>query len=129
MRNGLTSFHIKLIAAVCMFIDHFNSIFLPQVTAGAYRTESFLSSLIIDNIKTVYTIQDIFILLGRVAFPLYIYLLIEGFTHTKSKTKYAIRLFLFAIISEIPFDLAFSGTVFAPRYNNVFITLFLAAIL
>ena len=51
--------------------------------------------------------------------------MIEGFTHTRNVWKYAFRLLLFSIISEVPFDLAFRGSVFDTSYQNVFFTLFI----
>lgn len=60
---------------------------------------------------------------GRIAFPIFAFLIVEGFFHTKSVKKYALRLFIFALISEIPYDLMRSAAVFNPFEQNVYWTL------
>ncbi|MDY3281602.1 TraX family protein [Dysosmobacter sp.] len=56
---------------------------------------------------------------GRLAFPIFAFLLVEGYFHTHSLKRYAGRLFLFALLSEVPFDLVMGSTVFYPVHQNV----------
>lgn len=74
------------------------------------------------------TLMDIYWVMrsiGRMAFPVFCFLLVEGFKYTHSREKYAARMFIFALISEIPFDLAINNTVLEFKSNNVFFTLLL----
>ncbi len=57
--------------------------------------------------------------LGRIAFPIFAFQIAEGFIHTSNLKKYFLRLFVAALLSEIPFNLLCSGEVFYPQYQNV----------
>lgn len=98
--NGFT---LKLIAIATMLIDHIGAVIFPGEMALRY--------------------------IGRIAFPIFTFLLAEGFVHTKNEKKYLLRLIIFALISEIPFDLAFYGKPVEPSHQNVFFTLFIGLLM
>ena len=60
---------------------------------------------------------------GRVAFPIFAFMAVEGYFHTHDLKKYTLRLLLFALLSEVPFDLMYGGTWFYPVHQNVIWTL------
>lgn len=62
---------------------------------------------------------------GRLAFPLFAFMAVEGYLHTRSLKKYLLRLLMLAVISEVPFDLLVSGSVFDPMHQNVIWTIIL----
>ncbi len=93
----MNSFALKLLACITMLIDHIGAIFFPDIM--------FLR------------------IIGRIAFPIYGFLITEGYTKTKNLKRYMFRLFILAIVSQIPYMLAFET-----KGLNVFFTL-LAGIL
>lgn len=95
---GLDSFALKCIALLTMLIDHVGAILYPDIM--------------------------ILRIIGRISFPIYAFLVAEGFFHTKNVKKYMQRLLVFAIVSEIPFDLALTGKILEFGHQNVFFTLF-----
>lgn len=96
------SFHLKIIALISMIIDHLGAMFF----------EDYI----------------IFRIIGRIAFILYAFMLVEGYFHTRNIKKYLGKLFLWGLISEIPFDWANFGVFFYFEHQNIFWTLFLSAL-
>lgn len=128
-QKGVSSFALKWIAIITMLIDHTTAVIwerhLMRLTNPLEQTSAGLIDFFFRGI-------------GRIAFPLFIFLLVQGFMHTRSRSKYALRLALFAIISDIPFDFATIGESFFGfkdgaftlindglcwRHQNVFFTL------
>ena len=105
---------LKVIAVICMILDHSAAVLLPR------NGDAILHLL--GHTLTCYSLLR---LIGRIAFPIFAFLLVEGFYHTRNRKKYGFRLFLFACISEIPWNLAIWGRIFYPPAQNVFFTLFL----
>jgi len=64
--------------------------------------------------------------LGRIALPIFAFLLVEGFFHTGNLRRYAGRLFLGALVSEIPFNLMMGDVFFYPYHQNIYFTLLLS---
>lgn len=132
-RLSISGSTLKMIAVITMFIDHFAAGILSRYLAKNgmgdidLNSESAVDQWLAEN-STLYGIYYVMRLIGRIAFPIYCFLLIEGFEHTSSRLKYAGRLLLFAVISEVPFDLLFNGHILEFGYQNVFFTLFLGLV-
>lgn len=109
MIKGLSGSTLKMIAMVTMLIDHIGAVVLAR--------------MIIAGNSELYDVYSILRMIGRIAFPIFCFLLIEGFNHTRNVNKYATRLCLFAVVSEVPFDLAFSAKILEFESQNVFFTL------
>ena len=105
---------LKYIAFLSMLIDHVNkALIYPLLTENGFLRY----------------VSDVFDILGRVAFPLFMFFLVEGFFKTGNRFKYLLNLIVFGIISEIPFDLFQSAVLFQPNSNNVMFTLALALVM
>lgn len=124
--KGISGSTLKWIAIVTMLIDHIGAVLVNQSSIqkwmDLWHINEANQTVVLACIPTLYISMR---MIGRIAFPIFCFLLIEGFVHTRDIKKYATRLGIFAFISEIPFDLAISGQPFYWQHNNVFFTLFL----
>lgn len=100
--GGISSETLRIIAMVFMILDHLWARIIPG--------------------------NDWMTYLGRIAFPIFAFLISEGFVHTRNFKKYLIRLFVFALVSEIPFNLFCHSSFFYPFHQNVLFTLALGLI-
>lgn len=125
----LSGSFLKMIAVISMFIDHFAAGILGRYLSMNGGNDLDWSDMAaydqwMEQNESLMQAYNIMRDIGRVAFPIYCFLLVEGFIHTKNRLKYAWRLLGFALISEIPFDLLFQGNLLEFSYQNVFFTLF-----
>ena len=118
----LTGSAIKLIAVLAMLSGHITKFYFHHFTgvSAAWPTATWFTIA-----GRVISFHQLLLMLGKFAFPLFVFSLIEGFEKTHDRKKYGLRLLILAILSEIPFDLMISGTIYDPEHNNVIITLFM----
>ncbi|MCM1040350.1 MAG: conjugal transfer protein TraX [Ruminococcus sp.] len=117
---AVSSAFLKNIAYTTMFIDHFFA-----VVFLAYISWSTAQGIWLDDAYGIYTAGRA---IGRIAFVLFAFMASEGFCHTHSREKYLLRLGIFALVSEIPFDLAINDTFLETEGQNVYFTLFLGVL-
>ena len=110
----LSGSSLKVIAIVTMLIDHIGAVLLSMYQPAL--------NVLFTLFGREYSVYLIFRDIGRVAFPIFCFLLLEGFRHTRSRFRYGRNLLLFALISEIPWNLMFTNTLHYER-QNVFFTL------
>lgn len=91
---------LKIIAMITMIFDHVGDSFFPDV--------------------------DWFRIIGRIAMPIFAFCIAEGFGHTHDKVKYLTRMAIFAVISEVPFDLFGAGKIFDLTHQNIMFTFAIA---
>lgn len=108
-KPALSGSALKILALMIMFIDHIGAVIVQRTMSMPGFNHDFWSSF-------YWPIRYV----GRIAFPIFCFLLVEGFVHTSDIKKYLFRLLLFALISEIPFDLGVSGKLIDWNYQNVF---------
>lgn len=99
MKLSLTAAQLRLLALALMLIDHTGRVLFPE--------------------------QLWMVCLGRLAFPIFAFQAAEGYRHTRNFRRYCLRLAVFALISEIPFDLMAFGEFIYLSHQNVMFTLLL----
>ena len=123
-KHGWSGRTLKLIAIISMFIDHFGAGIIENY--AVQHPEGGLFGLTYDQL---YTLDSIMRGIGRIAFPIFCYTLVEGFLKTRNVWKYLVRMIIFGLVSEVPFDLCFFRSAWYPEYQNVYFTLALGLLM
>ncbi|MCD8224994.1 MAG: conjugal transfer protein TraX [Clostridiales bacterium] len=125
---GISGTALKRIALTAMLIDHVAVVLIGALLFGEMynpHMEEILGRATESGWLGLYAVMR---LIGRISFPIYAFLLTEGFAHTRNMKNYLMRLLVFGCISEIPFDLAFFGSPCYWRSQNVYFTLALGVV-
>ena len=107
---------LKMIAITSMFIDH--------VAMHLLRPMPIARQALLEWDTHVLTLYTLMRTVGRLAFPIFAFLIVEGYVHTRNRMNYGRNLFLFALLSEIPWNLVHTNSLFW-SHQNVFFTLLL----
>ena len=99
----ITSFTLHILAMLLMLCDHLWATVVPG--------------------------NDWMTCVGRIALPIFAFMIVEGYFHTRSLKKYVGRLALFAVLSEIPFNMVMGSSLFYPIHQNVLWTFLIAVFL
>lgn len=75
---------------------------------------------------TIFPYMEWMTCIGRIAFPIFAFMIVEGYFHTHDFKKYFLRMLCFAVVSEIPFDLVYGNSIFYPYHQNVLWTFLIA---
>lgn len=92
---------LKIIAMISMVIDHVGDMFFPELLWMR--------------------------MIGRLAMPVFAFCITEGYIHTRNRKKYLLRMGIFALISEVPFDLAFEGKI-GLSHQNIMVSFFISIV-
>lgn len=92
---------LKIIAMISMVFDHVGDMFFPDML--------WLR------------------MVGRLAMPIFAFCITEGYIHTRNRNKYLLRMGIFALVSEVPFDLAFEGHINL-SHQNIMLSFFLSIV-
>lgn len=119
--GGISQETLKLIACVTMLIDHIAAVLVVPSDAIYYSDVQLYTTMAWINL--------VMRCIGRIAFPIFCFLLVEGVHHTRNPKKYVRRLTIGMLLSEIPFDLAFFPDGISWAHQSVMVTLLLGCIL
>lgn len=112
--KGISADVLKWIAIITMLIDHIGAAIVEKTNIILLPYGKILD----------YILRYI----GRLSFPIFCFLLVEGFFHTRSRQKYLCNLLIFAVLSELPFEISFLGEIIV-GFRNVFWTLAIGMIM
>lgn len=120
MKKSISQEGIKLIACLSMLVDHIGY----EIIYPLYASMSVVSAADLPEVKLVYNLYLLCRCIGRIAFPIFAFLLVEGIHHSRNRKRYALRLVLGVLMAEIPYNLVVSGQYFWQQ-QSVMVTLLL----
>lgn len=147
-KSGMTAEFLKIFAALTMLIDHAAIAIVFKRLLSFADSDTYLSILnavnevsaeelatVPDSFTKLYTYYNAMRMVGRIAFPIFCFLLYEGFTHTKDLKRYLLRMAIVAVAAELPFNIICSIQYekkicfFYPQHQNTVFALLLSLLM
>ena len=120
VKKGISQEGLKLIACVTMLIDHVGY----ELIYPIYSSMSLVSATDLPVVKLIYNMYLLCRCIGRISFPIFAFLLVEGIHHTRNRVGYALRLAIGMFLAEIPYDLVVAGEI-SWQKQSIMVTLLL----
>ncbi len=120
--RGLSGNQLKMIACFLMLCDSVGFVLIENGVLYGYDPIYWNLALATELGRRWYMAARVLRFFGRMAFPIFAYMVAEGFIHTENERRYIFRMLLLAIVSEAPFDLATAGVLYSTDYQNVCFT-------
>ena len=116
---GFSHNFLSIVAMISMLIDHMALMLIKNGKLYGYDEILFNNAVALDDAKGWILLYTIMRIIGRSAFPIFAFLIVEGFRKSNNLFKYILRLLILAVISEIPYDLMVFNEVFTVRCLEV----------
>lgn len=127
--RGLTGNQLKSLGGLFLLMDHIGAVVIQGGILHGRDREAFLAAVSTELGQRLLLAAQILRYAGRLAFPIFAFLLTEGFIHTRDRVRYIIRMGALALISEPFFDMAIYGTWFYADYQNMILTLWIGLLM
>ena len=118
-KMGLSHNALTIIAMVTMFLDHAALTLIQNGKLYGYDAVLYSNAITLPEANTWVILYKVLRMIGRISFPIFAFLIVEGFRKTSNLFKYALRLIVLAFISEIPYDLMVFNEIFTLRCFEV----------
>lgn len=126
--QGLTGNQLKVLGIVAILIDNIGAVVIQGGMLRGVDSAAAQGIMITASGHIWMIAGEICRYVGRLAFPILAFLTAEEFVHARFRGRYCLRMLLFAVLSEVPFDMAVFHTLLYPQYQNMLFTLFIGIV-
>ncbi|MDO4439268.1 MAG: TraX family protein [Eubacteriales bacterium] len=123
--RGYSGNQLKMIACLLMLCDHIGCMLIENGVLYGQNPAYWTLAIATPEGQRWLFLARVLRIIGRMAFPIFAFLAVEGFCHTSNVKAYLSRILICALVSEIPFNLACYHSFSYPGYQNTCFTIFI----